>query len=162
MESTENIHSAPDERHSAGSATGAMEPRNNEPNPDFEIRIKDFERKFLEDCMKGRKGDLRKTWMMKTRSRDDVIKSLPSKGFHTACQNGNDVTVKWFLQECQGLVDFNFKDRSHNNSTGFIIACGRGHLAVVSLLLKQPEGIIDVTAKDKNGNNGFMVACLSK
>ena len=79
MESTENIHSAPDERHPAGSATGAMEPRNNEPNPDFEIRIKDFERKFLQDCVKGRKGDLRKTWMTKTRSRDDVIKSLPSK-----------------------------------------------------------------------------------
>ena len=92
--------------------------------------------------------------------REDVVKSCGAKEFRDACENGNEVTVKWFLQECQGLVDFNSKDGQ--DRTGFIIACGEGHIGVVNLLLEQPNGIIDITAKDNEGKNGFMNACESK
>ena len=100
---------------------------------------------FLDACKNAREDDLRKTLL----EREDIVKSCGAKEFHEACQNGNEVTVKWFLQECQGLVDFNSKDK--NGMTGFINACWKGHISVVNLLLEQPNGIIDITAKNSEG-----------
>ena len=108
-------------------------------------------------CKEGREDDLRETLL----EREDIVKSCGAVGFRKACENGNEVTVKWFLQECQGLVDFNSKGGWWDR-TPFIYACREGHIGVVNLLLEQPNGIIDVTAKDKYGENGFMNACKSK
>ena len=108
-------------------------------------------------CKEGKEDDLRKTLL----ERGDIVKSCGAKEFREACQVGTEATVKWFLQECQGLIDFNCKDE-RRDMTGFICACWKGHTGVVNLLLEQPDGVIDITAKDNEGNNGFIHACESK
>ena len=86
------------------------------------------EAEFLIACKEGKEDDLRKTLL----EREDVVKSCGAKEFREACENGNDVTVKWFLQECQGLVDFNSKDSRGAN--GFVLACSRKSLMIINLL----------------------------
>ena len=112
---------------------------------------------FLIACKEGNEDNLRKTLL----DRKDIVKSYGAVGFRVACENGNEATVKWFLQECQGVVDFNSKD-GWREGTPFIHACAEGHIGVVNLLLEQPDGIIDITAKNFEGKNGFMLACYGK
>ena len=64
-------------------------------------------------CKEGKEDDLRETLI----EREDIVKSCGAVVFRQACGKGNEVTVKWFLQECQGLFDFNLKDRKTNNIT---------------------------------------------
>ena len=111
---------------------------------------------FLDACKNQTQisDELRKTLL----ERGDIVKSCGAKKFRGACRNGKEVTVKWFLQECQGLLDYNKPD-SHN-STPFHFACYEGGEAVVNLLLQQPQGVIDITSKDNDGDNGFICACL--
>ena len=79
-------------------------------------------------CKEGKEDDLRKTLL----ERKDVVKSCGAKEFREACRNGNDVTVKWFLQECQGLIDFNSKGKYGGN--GYLWACCRKSLVIINLL----------------------------
>ena len=67
-------------------------------------------------CKEGNEDNLRKTLL----EREDVVKSCGAKEFREACKTGNEVTVKWLLQECQGLVDFN---KTREGANGFVWAC---------------------------------------
>ena len=107
-------------------------------------------------CKEGKEDDLRKTLL----EREDIVKSCGAKEFREACKNGNEVTAKWFLQECQGLVDFN--KPTSNGSTAFALACWEGHIGVVNLLLEQPSGMIDIKAKHNYWGNCFIIACHCK
>ena len=83
---------------------------------------------FWIGCKEGKEDYLRKTLL----ERKDVVKSCGAKEFREACENGNEVTVKWFLQECQGLVDFNRKDEDGAN--GYLWACFCKSLVIINLL----------------------------
>ena len=73
---------------------------------------------FLIACKEGKEDDLRETLL----EREPIVKSCGAAGFRVACEKGNEVTVKWFLQECQGLVDFNGKDSKYG-ANGYLWAC---------------------------------------
>ena len=86
------------------------------------------EAKFLIACTEGKEDDLRKILL----EREDIVKSCGAVGFREACNYGNEITVKWFLQECQGLVDFNGKDSRGAN--GYLWACRCKSLVIINLL----------------------------
>ena len=69
---------------------------------------------FLIACKEGKEDDLRET----LREREPIVKSCGAKEFREACKTGNEVTVKWFLQECKGLVDFNKCRRGVGDADG--------------------------------------------
>ena len=80
-------------------------------------------------CKEGKEDDLRKTLI----EREDIVKSCGAVGFREACNYGNEITVKWFLQECQGLVDFNGKDSQYGGN-GYLWACYSKSLVIINLL----------------------------
>ena len=68
----------------------------------------------------------------------ETIKSKGAKEFRKACQNGNEFTVEWFLQDCQGLIDFG--EANDKGQNGYNAAKEGGHTAIMELLANAGHG----------------------